>query len=91
MAAAVGVLDLVAEAYVALVPFALLVVEGLFAILAVPERFVCGDLTYREPGLRPKRRGVEYDVDFLEGTVAGFRVEEVDDRKGGEVGEAKMM
>lgn len=32
---------------------------------------------------------MEDDVDFFEGTVAGFGVEEVDDRKGDEVGDGK--
>ena len=89
MASAVGVLDLVAEPYVALVPFALLVVERLFAILAVPEGFVGGDLAHREPGLGSEGCGVEDDVDFFERAVAGFGVEEVDDGEGGEVGDGE--
>lgn len=78
-------LDLVAEADVLLVPLALLVDEGLLAVAAVPEGLVGRDLTDVEPGVGTQGGGVEDDVDFFEGAVAGFGEEEVDYWDGCEV------
>ena len=65
-----------------LMPLALLVVERLFAVLAVPERLVGCDLAHVEPWVGAKRGGVEDDVDLFERSVASLRVEEVYERDG---------
>jgi len=70
---------------VLLVPLALLVDEGLLAVAAVPERLVGRDLADIEPGVGTEGGGVEYNVDFFQGAVAGFGEEEVDYWDGCEV------
>ena len=78
VARSITVFELIREAHMALMPLALLVVEGLLAVFAVPKWFVGRNLADVEPGVGAEGGGVEDDVDFFEGAIAGFWVEEVD-------------
>ena len=53
----------------------LLIVNKQFSILAISQRLVFGGRDHREPAFGLSENG----VDFLEGAVSGFGVEEVDD------------
>jgi hypothetical protein len=56
-------------------PFTLLIREGVFSTLAVPQGLLVCNLDHTRPGTRGLGCLMEQDVNFFETTTSGFRLE----------------